>query len=166
MCGNPRPIGAAQPRGSALQYAMQTAPRKINMSKTSSKVGKIAALNANRRQFIAGTSAAFLLGLQKPARAQSVLNLLTWPGHGDQEFVAPFERQYGVKVRVKEYVGGEQMLALLNSSPPRTYDAVLTDREYIPQLKAADKIEELDPFGLPIFGFFPGVCQGAQSLGG
>ena len=96
---------------SALQYAMQTAwTEKINMSKASSKVGKIARPNANRRQFIAGTSAAFLLGLQKPARAESVLNVLTWPGHGDQEFVAPFEKQYGVKVGVRNTSGASRCL--------------------------------------------------------
>ena len=52
----------------------------IKMPETSSKVGEIAGLKANRRQFIAGTSAAFLLGLRKPARAESVLNRLDMAG--------------------------------------------------------------------------------------
>jgi spermidine/putrescine transport system substrate-binding protein len=126
------------------------------MSEGIRKSGKIPSRNANRRQFIAGTTVMFAaLDWQKPARAETSLYILTWPGHGDPEFVAPFEKQYSVQVRVKEYVGGEQMLALLNSSPPGTYDAVLTDREYIPQLKAADRIEELDPSDYPFSDFFP-----------
>ena len=77
-------------------------------------------------------------------------HLLTWPGHGDPEFVARFEKQYGVQVRVKEYVGGEQMLAAVDSAPAGTFDAVLTDREYIPQLRAADKIVACRPVRLPV----------------
>ena len=40
-----------------------------------------------------------------------VLNMLSWPGHGDAGMVGPFEEKYGVKVKVKEYVGGDQLLA-------------------------------------------------------
>lgn len=115
----------------------------------------------SRREFLSrmGLGASALVVGSFPAlhraRAEGVLNLLTWPGHGDPAFVAPFEKQYGVQVRVKEYVGGEQMLAAVNSAPPGTYDAVLTDREYIPQLRAANKIEELDPADYPFNDFFP-----------
>jgi spermidine/putrescine transport system substrate-binding protein len=91
----------------------------------------------------------------RPASAEDRLNLLAWPGHGAPEFVNPFEKKHGVRVRVKEYVGGEQMLAAVNSAPIGTYDAVLTDREYIPQLRAANKIVELDPADYPFSDFFP-----------
>ncbi len=117
----------------------------------------------SRRAFVKGVITAGTitltgsLGVRTIARAQEgrVLNLLTWPGHGDPEFVGPFERQTGIKVRVKEYVGGEQMLAAVHSSPPGTFDGVLTDREYIPQLMAANKLEELKPVDFPFDDFFP-----------
>jgi spermidine/putrescine transport system substrate-binding protein len=118
-------------------------------------------IRTSRRHFLSGVSmvgSAVFAGAwagRSPAKAETVLNLLTWPGHGNPEFVAPFEKQYGVTVRVKEYVGGEQMLAAVNSAPPGTYDAVLTDREYIPQLRATDKIVELDPADYPFNDFFP-----------
>src|SRR5262249_30578689 len=116
----------------------------------------------SRREFLgtaAVAGAAALTGsLARDRHAQAqgrVLNMLTWPGHGDQEFVGPFEKQYGVTVKVKEYVGGEQMLAAVNSAPPGTYDGVLTDREYIPQLLAADKIVPLNPADYPFNDYFP-----------
>jgi spermidine/putrescine transport system substrate-binding protein len=118
-------------------------------------------VGASRRQFLAGAplaGAAVLSGslwTLQPAKAEDTLNLLTWPGHGNPEFVGPFTKQYGVRVRVKEYVGGEQMLAAVNSAPIGTYDAVLTDREYIPRLRAAGKIAELDPTDYPFSDFFP-----------
>jgi spermidine/putrescine transport system substrate-binding protein len=120
-------------------------------------------VGASRRQFLASAplaAAAVLAGspwTSRPAKAEDTLNLLTWPGHGDPKFVGPFEKQYGVHVRVKDYVGGEQMLAAVNAAPIGTYDAVLTDREYIPQLRAADKIVELDPADYPFSDFFPEV---------
>lgn len=89
------------------------------------------------------------------ARADKVLNLLSWPGHGDPYFVKPFEEEFGVTVRAKEYVGGEQMLSLINSVAPGTYDVVLVDREYIPQLKASDKLQKLDKADYPFDQFFP-----------
>src|SRR5262249_2679463 len=58
-----------------------------------------------------------------PARADGeVLNLLSWPGHAGPEVVGAFEKQHGVKVQAKEYTAGEEMIALLQSSPPGTFD--------------------------------------------
>ena len=91
-------------------------------------------LGLNRRQIIQGAGAlagaAALGGLATgPAVSQeNVLNILTWPGHGDPAFVKPFEDQYGVKVVAKEYVGGEPMLALMNQSPPGSFDVVLAEK--------------------------------------
>lgn len=85
----------------------------------------------NRRRFLqsagalAGAAAVGSSAGSGPASAQdNVLNLLSWPGHGDPAFVRPFEEQYGCKVVAKEYVGGEPMLALMNQSPPGSFDVV------------------------------------------
>jgi spermidine/putrescine transport system substrate-binding protein len=114
-----------------------------------------------RRKFLAGTSAAIgsaaLLGSGfKPAHADSkVLNLLSWPGHAAPEVVGPFEQQTGVKVQAKEYTAGEEMLALLQSSPPGTFDVVLTDAEYVTMLQQGGLIDELKPDDLPLNDFWP-----------
>lgn len=114
----------------------------------------------NRRQVLQGTAAvagaAALGGFAGEAQAQEkTLNVLTWPGHGDPEFVKPFEDKYGVKVVVKEYVGGEPMLALMNQSPPGTFDVVLADAEYIGMLREGGFIDELNPADYPLADYWP-----------
>ena len=84
--------------------------------------------------------------LSSPADAADpkVLNYLSWPGNADPAIVGEFEKAHGVKIRIKEYVGGDQMMAVVNQSPPGTYDVVLADaNKHL--LKAADFIEPLDP---------------------
>ena len=109
----------------------------------------------NRRQVLKGAAAvagaaAFDGAMTKSYAQENVLNVLTWPGHGEPAFVKPFEDQYGVKVVVKEYVGGEPMLALMNQSPPGTFDVVLADAEYIGMLQEGGFIDELNPADYPL----------------
>ena len=115
-----------------------------------------------RRQFVKGTTAlagaAALAGtLPGPANAQTdkVVTLLSWPGHGSPDVVGPFEEATGIKVQSKEYTGGENMLALLESSPPGTFDVVLTDAEYVRQLRGGGFIDELDENDYPFDDFWP-----------
>lgn len=77
------------------------------------------------------------------------LSWLSWPGHNDKSFIGPFEKQHGVKVRGKEYSGGDAMLALAANSKPGTYDVVHSDAEYIAQLRQAGLLEPLDPAEFP-----------------
>jgi spermidine/putrescine transport system substrate-binding protein len=83
------------------------------------------------------------------------LNVLTWPGHGEPYMVALFEERYGVRIRVKEYVGGDQLLAIVNSTPAGTYDVILADAEVVEQLVAAQQIERLNAADYPISDFWP-----------
>ncbi len=116
----------------------------------------------SRRQVMRGTAAiagttALGLASARPAGAQSdkVVNLLSWPGHGAQDVIAPFEAATGFKVQSKEYTGGEEMIALLQSSPPGTFDVVLSDAEYIEQLQKANLIDALNPSDYPLGDFWP-----------
>jgi spermidine/putrescine transport system substrate-binding protein len=116
----------------------------------------------SRRQLVTGSvalagSAAFGVARPRKAGAQSakVVNLLAWPGHGAQDVIAPFEKATGIKVQAKEYTGGEEMMALLQSSPPGTFDVVLSDAEYIHQLQKAGLIEPLNPRDYPLNDFWP-----------
>ena len=77
----------------------------------------------SRRKMLKGTAAtvagvAAASALPKSGRADDVLTLLSWPGYADPAVVEPFEKAHGVKIVGKEYTGGDNMLALLNSSPP------------------------------------------------
>jgi spermidine/putrescine transport system substrate-binding protein len=107
---------------------------------------------------VAGTLAGPAVAAPRYRRrttATGTLNLLTWPGHGDKAFVGPFEKANNCRVKVKEYTGGEQMLAIANSTPLGTFDCVLLDREYVSNLKDAGKIVELNPKDYPLNDFFP-----------
>lgn len=81
--------------------------------------------------------------------------LLSWPGYTQPYLVEGFEQAEGVKVQGKEYVGGDQMMALLTQSPPGTYDVVLASTEDLSLLKAADMVEELDVDDYPFDELWP-----------
>jgi len=105
---------------------------------------------------VAGAAA---LGLTLPrksnAQSQKTVNLLSWPGHGAQDVIGAFEQASGIKVQAKEYTGGEEMIALLQSSPPGTFDVVLSDAEYIQQLQQAGLIDEMSPDDYPLDDYWP-----------
>ena len=104
---------------------------------------------------LAGTAAvSSTLAGRKAGAQEQTLTYLSWPGHADPFVVEPFEQEHGVKVVSKEYIGGEQMLALVNQSPPGTYDVILSDREYIVQLRDAGFIEKMDPAEYPFDDFW------------
>ena len=105
---------------------------------------------------LAGTAALSSTFAGRNAGAQEqTLTYLSWPGHADPFVVEPFEKEHGVKIESKEYIGGEQMLALVNQSPPGTYDVILSDREYIVQLRDAGFIDKMDPADYPFDDFWP-----------
>ena len=112
-----------------------------------------------RRSVMKGLGAAAtlpLIGNPYVARAQdNTLNILCWPGHNAPEVVGPFEQTFGVKVVAKEYVGGDNMMALASQSPPGSFDVILADAEYVVQLRDAGFIEPLDPSDYPLEDFFP-----------
>ncbi|SEO65968.1 ABC transporter substrate-binding protein [Aquisalimonas asiatica] len=115
----------------------------------------------SRRRFLQGMGA--LAGstvlASSPFRtlgaSDQVLNILTWPGHGDPFVVREFEEQYNCTVRAREYEGGEEMLAMVNQAPPGTYDVIMADAEYIQMLRDGDFIQRLDPSDYPLEDFWP-----------
>lgn len=116
-------------------------------------------LDLSRRGFLGlGAAAAASTALRwQPAYAQEpqVLNYLSWPGNADPYLVAEFEKANNCKIAIKEYVGGDQMLAVINQSPPGSFDVVLADAEYMHLLHEADFLEELDPADYPLADYWP-----------
>ena len=113
----------------------------------------------SRRGFLgAGAALAASTALKwSPAYADEpqVLNYLSWPGNADPYLIADFEKANNCKIAIKEYVGGDQMLAVINQSPPGSFDVVLSDAEYMHLLHEADFIEELDPADYPLADYWP-----------
>ncbi|QRM35904.1 spermidine/putrescine ABC transporter substrate-binding protein [Microvirga sp. VF16] len=104
----------------------------------------------------AGVAAIGMPYLIRPASAQPVqLTMLAWYGHAEPDVVQEFERQHNVKFVPKYYTGGDNMLALISQSPPGTYDIILSDAEYVQQLREAGYIEQLDPKDYAFDEFFP-----------
>ncbi|MEM8868842.1 MAG: spermidine/putrescine ABC transporter substrate-binding protein [Pseudomonadota bacterium] len=87
--------------------------------------------------------------------SDKVLNLLCWPGHNDPAVIGPFEEATGIKVVAKEYVGGDNMVALVNQSPVGTYDVILSDAEFVIQLRDGGFIDPMTPDDYPFEDFFP-----------
>ena len=124
----------------------------------------------SRRSMLQGTAAVtagtlVASALPETLRAQdNVLTLLSWPGYADPAVVGPFEEANGVKIVAKEYTGGDNMLALVNSSPPGTFDVILSDAEYVahaarrrrPHRTSIPTTTRLDDFW-PEFQKFPGL---------
>lgn len=117
-----------------------------------------------RRDFLRATGSAaaatavpgsfFINGIAR-AQPQTTLNMLAWYGHAEPDIVAEFEAQNNCKIKPKYYTGGDNMMALISQSPPGTFDLILSDAEYVPQLQKAGYIEKLNPKDYPFDDFFP-----------
>lgn len=114
----------------------------------------------SRRGFLRGAAGAGALALGSrwsaaTAQEPQVLNYLSWPGNADPYLVEAFEKANDCKIMIKEYVGGDQMLAVINQAPPGSFDVVLADAEYMHLLHSADYVEELDPDDYPLQDYWP-----------
>lgn len=104
---------------------------------------------------LAGLGVLGAAGVRRALAQQKELNWLTYPGHGAPEVVGPFEEKHGVKIRTKEYSGGEKLLALIHGSPRGTFDIVTTDAPYLEELRRAGFVEPMDPSEYPLDDFWP-----------
>lgn len=77
----------------------------------------------------------------RQAQAAEPLRVLCWPGYEERDVIAEFEDLHKTKVEFKIYIGGEQMLQFFAQTPPGTFDAIISDAEYVQKLKANKAIE-------------------------
>lgn len=110
-----------------------------------------------RRSVLATGAAALATPMlsRRAFAAPTPLTMLAWYGHAEPDIVAEFEAANNVKFVPKYYTGGDNMLGLISQSPPGTFDLILSDAEYVQQLKAGGQIEALDPADYPFDDFFP-----------
>ncbi len=93
---------------------------------------------------VAGTAAATFGNFtifSRHAQAAEPLRILCWPGYEERDVIAEFEDLHKTKVEFKIYIGGEQMLQFFAQTPPGTFDAIISDAEYVQKLKANKAIE-------------------------
>lgn len=113
-------------------------------------------IRPTRRSFTAGLSAAALAAgfgtftiFNKSAQAAGPLRILCWPGYEEPDVIAEFEDLHKVKVDFKIYIGGEQMLQFFAQTPPGTYDAIISDAEYVQKLVATGAVEPFAKSAIP-----------------
>jgi spermidine/putrescine transport system substrate-binding protein len=83
------------------------------------------------------------------ARAAQTLKVLAWPGYDEKPVVGEFEDTHKVKVEFKNYIGGEQMLQYYAQSPKGTFDAIISDAEYVRKFVAQGVLDPLDKSHFP-----------------
>ncbi|MDX2228271.1 MAG: extracellular solute-binding protein [Leptolyngbyaceae cyanobacterium bins.349] len=117
----------------------------------------IAALTSRTLNGCANTTTPGGADSPNPATsAGKTLRVLSWPGYDEPEVIRDFEQQFNVKVEFKTYIGGEQMLQFFNQSPRGTFDALISDGEYVQKLVALKALDALNPETLPeIKNYYP-----------
>jgi spermidine/putrescine transport system substrate-binding protein len=93
----------------------------------------------------AGAVAWSNLTIINKASAATTLKILSWPGYDEKPVVGEFEEANKVKVEFKNYIGGEQMLQYFGQVPSGTFDAIISDAEYIQKFVAQGVLDPMDP---------------------
>ncbi|WP_181704980.1 ABC transporter substrate-binding protein [Chthonobacter rhizosphaerae] len=104
-------------------------------------------------QGIGGLAAASTFGtftiISRSARAAEPLRILCWPGYEEKSVIEEFEDIHKTKVEFKIYIGGEQMLQFYAQTPPGTFDAIISDAEYVQKLVAQKAVEAFPSAAIP-----------------
>lgn len=98
---------------------------------------------------VAGVAAGVNVSIFHRARAAQVMRVLAWPGYDEKPVVGEFEDTHKIKVEFKNYIGGEQMLQYYAQSPKGTFDAIISDAEYVQKFVAQGVLEPLDKAHFP-----------------
>lgn len=113
------------------------------------------AAGVSRRRFLATVSAGAgavawsNLTIINKAKAAEKLRVLAWPGYDEKPVVGPFEEANGIKVEFKNYIGGEQMLQFFSQTPKGTFDAIISDAEYVQKFVAMNALTPLNKADFP-----------------
>jgi spermidine/putrescine transport system substrate-binding protein len=94
------------------------------------------------------------LAVPRKLKAATPLRVLAWPGYDEKPVVGEFEELHKVKVEFKNYIGGEQMLQYFAQSPKGTFDAIISDAEYIQKFVAQGALDTLSPGDFPALAEF------------
>jgi putative spermidine/putrescine transport system substrate-binding protein/spermidine/putrescine transport system substrate-binding protein len=81
--------------------------------------------------------------------AAGTLNVLTWEGYANAQWVRPLEQKYGVKVNVTYIGSDDELFAKMRGGQGMTYDVVATNRANLPAFKASNLIVPLDESKVP-----------------
>ena len=97
---------------------------------------------------------ALLVGLSLPgvsAEEEKVLNFFSWATYIDDDTVAKFTEQTGIKVNYTTFATNEEMLLKMSMSS-NEYDVILASDYAINILRKQDKLQKLNKDLLPNYG--------------
>ncbi|PJI96979.1 putative spermidine/putrescine transport system substrate-binding protein [Acidovorax sp. 69] len=81
--------------------------------------------------------------LAGPVQAGTVLRVLSWPGYADPDFVAVFEKRFGVKVEITTVASDDVLRAKLASPEGPGFDLVAANTAEIARLVAQNMLTPL-----------------------
>ena len=126
-------------------------------------------LKVTRRQLLATAGKGALAGgallaaaplWQRSARAAGEVNVLAFGGYEEPGMLESFEQSTGIKVNLKIHDGSdEEMVALIASSPPGTFDVITPTSAYIPRAVEDGLLMELDPSDYPLDDYFDLIAK-------
>lgn len=94
-----------------------------------------------------------VVGYEVLDRSKPHLSLLAWSGYEERDFLEPFEKVHGARVKVRTYANADEMVSILLGAP-KDFDLVVVDPEYISTLAAKGLLSELDYKQLDLSGYF------------
>ena len=93
--------------------------------------------------------AAAVAGWSSPARAATVLRVLSWPGYADPDIVAVFEKRHGVKVEITTVASDDVLRAKIASSDGPGFDLVAANTAEIARMVARRLLAPLPLSNIP-----------------
>lgn len=94
------------------------------------------------------------------AWAAGEVNVLAFGGYEEPGMLEPFEKETGIKVNLKIHDGSdEEMVALIASSPPGTFDIITPTSAYIPRAVKDGLLMQLDPADYPLDEYFELIAK-------
>lgn len=93
---------------------------------------------------------------ETPAEEEAVLNILAFSGYEEPGMLEAFEQETGIKVNLKIHDGSDdEMIALIQTSPPGTWDIMTPTSAYIPNLAKQDLLMPLTPTDYALDKYLP-----------
>ena len=112
----------------------------------------------NRRDLVAKLTAAASLPLAAALAActerPKEVRLLGWIGYDEEDLLRDFTAKTGIKVRVKTFIGGTEMLSILSASP-NEFDVVVLDPEFVRRAVSSNLLDELNPADYDLSSYHP-----------
>ncbi len=88
------------------------------------------------------------------------VNVLAFGGYEEPGMLDAFEKNTGIKVNLKIHDGSdEEMIALMQSSEPGTFDVITPTSAYIPKAIEDGIIGELNPADFPLNDYFKIIAE-------